>query len=117
MKLNHVNLAVPDVFETASFFETYFGFSLVTEKNDGALLILSGEDGFILALSKSAGPGELMYPRPFHVGFIRNSSSEVDQMVAALGKAGMEIEAPRMRHDRWSSYFTAPGGIRIEIST
>jgi lactoylglutathione lyase len=117
MKLNHINLTVPDVRETAAFFEKYFGFGLVAEVRERSLLILSGENGFILALNKGGNPEDITYPSRFHVGFIRNTLSEIDEIIVALRNDGLEIEAPQRRHDRWNTYFRAPGGIQIEIST
>jgi catechol 2,3-dioxygenase-like lactoylglutathione lyase family enzyme len=117
MKLNHINLTVPDVHETAAFFEKYFGFGVIAERNEGSLLVLSGENGFILALNECGKAGETGYPPRFHIGFIRNSLSEIDEVVVVMRNDGIEVEAPQRRHDRWNTYFSAPGGVQIEIST
>ena len=51
MKLNHLNLSVPNVSETREFFETYFGFRCVVNRGRDTLAVLVGDDGFVLALS------------------------------------------------------------------
>ena len=43
MRLNHVNLTVPDVAVTRAFFETYFGLQCVVERGRGALAVLVDE--------------------------------------------------------------------------
>src|SRR5262245_17697575 len=40
MRLNHLNLTVPDVSQTREFFETYFGLRCVLEKGRNTLVVL-----------------------------------------------------------------------------
>lgn len=54
MQLNHFDLAVPDLGAATAFFENGFGFKVVNSM-DG-LRILTGEGGFVLALTQCAEP-------------------------------------------------------------
>ena len=51
MRLNHLNLTVPDVPRTREFFETYFGFRCVAEMGRDALAVLVDESEFVLTLN------------------------------------------------------------------
>ena len=55
MRLNHLNLTVPDVPRTREFFETYFGFRCVAEKGRDALAVLVDESGFLRVLDTFTG--------------------------------------------------------------
>ena len=50
MKLNHINLVVPDVSAAVSFFKNYFGFTCNAVMGDNIVAVLTGADGFILVL-------------------------------------------------------------------
>ena len=51
MALNHLNLTVPDGRQTRAFFETYFGFRCIAERQSDALVVLVDESGFVLTLN------------------------------------------------------------------
>ena len=65
MRVNHLNLTVPDVSKTREFFEKYFGLKCVADRGCNALAVLIDESGFILTLNnfeKATGsrvPGRL----------------------------------------------------------
>jgi catechol 2,3-dioxygenase-like lactoylglutathione lyase family enzyme len=115
MRLNHLNLAVPDVARTREFLEKYFGLRCVFERGQGALAILVDESGFILALSNFDRATAVAYPTAFHVGFMQESRERVDQIYARLQGDGFEAEPPREFHGAWTFYFQAPGGVVIEV--
>src|SRR5262249_40566858 len=71
MRLNHLNLTVPDVQQTREFFETYFGFRCVAERGRGGLAVLADESGFILALSNFDKAAKVECPCVFHIGFMQ----------------------------------------------
>ncbi len=117
MKLNHLNLAVPNVPESRAFFEKYFGFQILgDQKANHAIAVLRDDDGFILTLSNFEKATEFRYPESFHIGFSQESTERVDQIYQQLKDDGFEAQAPRRFHGSWTFYFHAPGGILVEVS-
>jgi catechol 2,3-dioxygenase-like lactoylglutathione lyase family enzyme len=115
MALNHLNLTVPDVSRTRSFFETYFGFKTVVNRDDGRLIVMLDESGFVLTLNNFAGSAEVEYPGAFHVGFMQENRERVDEMYRRLTADGFEAKAPHEFHGGWTFYFRAPGGFLVEV--
>ena len=115
MGLNHLNLTVPDVPASRSFFETYFGFRCVNERGRDALAVLVDESRFVLTLNNFDKAAEVEYPGAFHVGFLQESREKVDEMHARLKDGGYDAPAPREFHGAWTFYFRAPGGFVIEV--
>jgi catechol 2,3-dioxygenase-like lactoylglutathione lyase family enzyme len=114
MALNHLNLTVPDMAKTRSFFEKYFGFRCVAEPPTG-VIILVDETGFVLTLNNFDKSGEVVYPGAFHVGFRQDSRQQVDAICRWLKADGFDIKPPHEFHGAWTTYFRAPGGFLVEI--
>jgi lactoylglutathione lyase len=115
MRLNHVNLTVPDVSRTREFFETYFGLRCVAEKGRDALAVMVDESGFVLTLNNFGKTTKVEYPEAFHVGFMQESRERVDEIHARLKSGGFDVESPREFHGAWTFYFRAPGGFLVEV--
>lgn len=120
MRLNHLNLCVDDLSEARHFFETFFDFHFLEQKGK-ALVVMSDENGFILVLSDPKafkGKKEIRYPEAFHIGFLVETSSEVDQAYDRLVAGGIQIdkEPYTMRGNSYGFYFTAFNGLLIEVS-
>jgi catechol 2,3-dioxygenase-like lactoylglutathione lyase family enzyme len=115
MRLNHVNLSVPDVAKTREFFETYFGYRCVASRGRDTLAVLTDESGFILTISNFEKVAQVEYPGAFHIGFMQDSSEEVDAVYARLTAAGFEADPPREFHGAWTFYLRAPGGFLVEV--
>jgi lactoylglutathione lyase len=116
MKPNHLNLAVPNVFETRQFFEKYFGFRDVDGvKASNVIAVMTDDSGFILTLSNFNKATRVDYPEGFHVGFVQQSPERVNEINKILKDDGFDVEAPRYFHGSWTFYFRAPGGFTIEI--
>ncbi|EEM16468.1 MULTISPECIES: VOC family protein [Bacillus] len=120
MRLNHLNLCVDDLSEARHFFETFFDFQFLKQKGK-ALVIMSDENGFILVLSDPKafkGQKTIRYPEAFHIGFLVETSSEVDQAYNRLVAGGIEIdkEPYTMRGSSYGFYFTVFNGLLIEVS-
>jgi catechol 2,3-dioxygenase-like lactoylglutathione lyase family enzyme len=115
MKLNHLNLTVPDVPRTREFFETYFGFQCLLEKGRDALAVLADESGFILSLNNFGKASEVEYPGAFHIGFMQESRERVDEIHERLKAGGFDADPPREFHGAWTFYFRAPGGFLVEV--
>ena len=120
MKLNHLDLHVPDVAETSAFFQRYFGFALIDTRAKGGLAILSDGDGMELVLSHaiaafgSADQSERKTVS-YHIGFIVEEREEVDRVFKAMGEDGLEVQAPRAMRGGYLFYCTAPGHILVEV--
>ena len=115
MRLNHLNLTVPDVTKARAFFEGYFGLRCVVERGRGTFAVLVDESGFVLSLSNFDKVASVEYPGAFHVGFMQESVERVDEMYARLTAAGFEAKPPREFHGAWTFYLSGPGGITIEV--
>jgi lactoylglutathione lyase len=115
MRLNHLNLSVPDVPQTQRFFETYFGLRCVAELGRDALAVLVDESGFVLTLNNFGKVTEVEYPGAFHIGFNQENRERVDAMYERLKSDGFAVEPPKQFHGAWTFYFRAPGGFLVEV--
>lgn len=115
MRLNHVNLTVPDVSRTREFFETYFGFRCITAKGRDSLAVLIDESGFIFTLSNFEKATAVEYPGAFHVGFMQESRERVNEIHERLKADGFEVGTPKEFHGAWTFYFRAPGDFVVEV--
>jgi len=120
MKLNHLNLVVPDLDAAQELFTGTFGFGVTLRRGD-TLAALTDEGGFTLVLADSrrfGGDGAPRYPETFHVGFLQETCAAVDALYVRLATAPVELShAPRPMHGSYGFYCTALGGLLIEIST
>jgi catechol 2,3-dioxygenase-like lactoylglutathione lyase family enzyme len=116
MKINHLNLSVPDVAQTARFFTDFFGLHLTEQKGRDTLVVLYDDDGFSLVLSNFDRKTTSSYPRDFHLGFIQEDREQVSAIHARLLTAGHALKPPQGMHGSWGFYFQAPGGVQIEVS-
>jgi lactoylglutathione lyase len=115
MRLNHVNLTVPDVGETRKFFETHFGFRCVFAPGKEALAVLVDESGLVLTLNNFDKAERVEYPGAFHIGFMQENREAVDEIYKRLTAAGFDAAAPREFHGAWTFYLRAPGGFLVEV--
>jgi catechol 2,3-dioxygenase-like lactoylglutathione lyase family enzyme len=115
MRLNHLNLTVPDVARTREFFENYFGFRCVAERGRGFLAVLVDESGFVLTLNNFDDAAQVQYPGAFHIGFMQETREHVDGMYERLRAGGFNPEPPKEFHGAWTFYFRAPGGFLVEV--
>jgi lactoylglutathione lyase len=115
MRVNHLNLTVPDVGQTREFFETFFGLKCVFDLGRNALAVMIDESGFILTLNNFDKASEVEYPGAFHIGFMQDSRERVDEIYQQLKAGGYEAEPPREFHGAWTFYFRAPGGFLVEV--
>ncbi|HMA52592.1 MAG TPA: VOC family protein [Magnetospirillaceae bacterium] len=107
MRLNHLDLPVPDVAETRAFFERYLGFTHERTLGQDGLSILRDEAGLLLVLSKGGS---------FHIGFHLESEQAVRALYDKLAEDGKAGAPPVHQRGAFSFYFTAPGGILVEIA-
>ena len=120
MRLNHLDLHVPNVPATTDFFVRYLGLSLIDTRANGGLAILSDGNGLELVLSHATAKfgSEDQSGRDtvsYHVGFIVESRDEVDAVHAARRADGIDVQGPREMRGGWLFYSYAPGNILVEI--
>ena len=116
MKINHMNMTVPDVEATATFFEKHFAFT-IRKQTGGVIAILEDEDGFVLVLSNFPKTATFDYPADFHIGFYRDTKEDVITVFNRLKAVAVELPPePKEIRDRFGFYFRAPGGLLIEIT-
>ena len=115
MRLNHVNLTVPDVAQARGFFETYFGLRCIAERGRNGIAVLVDESGFVFTLNNFEKVASVEYPGGFHVGFMQGSREEVDAIFERLKADGFDIKPPREFHGAWTFYMDAPGGFTVEV--
>ena len=117
MKLNHVNIAVPDVAATRQFFEEFFGLRCTETKGADTLSVLTDGEGFVLILSNFDKRVTPQYPRDFHLGFLlRNGVDQVNELYQRITASGFEVDPPKKFHGSWGFYLVAPGGVTVEVS-
>jgi lactoylglutathione lyase len=115
MRLNHVNLTVPDVRATREFFETYFGLRCVAERGRDALAVLIDESGCVLTLNNFEKTAQVEYPGAFHIGFMQESRDRVDEIYQQLKSGGFDMDPPKEFHGAWTFYLRAPGNFLVEV--
>lgn len=117
MRLNHLDLAVPDVGEARDFFCRYLGFVQERTLGQDGLSILRDESDMVLVLSRLQRRGAQDYPAGFHIGFHLDDEAAVSVLHARIvGEAGLAAAVPTMQRGAFSFYFTAPGGVLVEVA-
>ncbi len=111
MKLNHVALTVSDREKSAAFYGKFFS---LTDRihDDEHLLILSGSDGCLLALSEGEKPAR--QPRTSHFGFEAASARRVRELRARFAAEEIE-EAEWQESGPTRVQVFDPDGYRVEI--
>ena len=115
MQLNHLNLCVEDLAEARTFFQNCFDFQLLEQKGE-ALAIMNDGHGFTLVLSKLRATHT--YPKDFHIGFLLETSDQVDQTYQRLAVAKIRLtQEPRKLRGSYGFYFTALNNLLFEVSS
>lgn len=113
MKLNHLDVQVPDVQACAAFFTTHFDFTQVSNPHSPAIAILTGEGPFTLVLQHHPKPE---YPEGFHLGFLVDDVHTVHEHRARLVAANLSPSAVQVNGRGTMFYLRAPGGVLVEVS-
>ena len=117
MRLNHLDLAVPDIRAARDLFETHLGFTHLQTLGQDGLAILRDASGLVLVLSRRRRTGAQAYPEGFHIGFHLDTEAEVHALHARLAANGIAVpDAPSIQRGALSFYFHAPGEILVEIA-
>lgn len=116
MRLNHLDLPVPDIAATREFFEKWFGFTHVRTLGRDGLAILRDEGGLLLVLSRRPRVGPQGFPETFHIGFHLDAPDAVRELHERLTAGGYSIAPPSQQRGAFSFYLYAPGEIMIEVA-
>jgi catechol 2,3-dioxygenase-like lactoylglutathione lyase family enzyme len=121
MRLNHLDLHVPDVAATTEFFTRYLGLKHLDTRANGGLAILTDGHGleFVLshALEKFGTADQSKGLVAYHIGFIVESRETVDTIHAAMLVGGIQLSnPPREIRGGYLFYVHAPGNILVEIA-
>src|SRR5437762_4504377 len=100
MKLNHINLVVPNVADAINFFETYFNFKCTDIKGDNIVAILKGVDDDFTLVIMTNKDGNIIYPDAFHIGFMLDNTIAVTETYEKLKNGGVDVgQEPRKIRD------------------
>ena len=114
MKLNHIDLQVPDVQQCAVFFERYFGFALRTSRTTPAIAVLDDGDGFVLVLQRKQD--DERFPDGFHVGFLVPEEQTVLDFQRRAREDGLPVSDPQRNGRGLLVYCRTPFGFLVEVS-
>ncbi|NTF41988.1 VOC family protein [Rhizobium rhizogenes] len=121
MRLNHLDLHVPDVAATRDFLVSVFGLTEVETRRANGLAILRDDAGLELVISrpieKFGGADSVSVGHnTYHIGFMQPSREAVDVLYERAKSAGCEIwQPPAAIRGGWLFYCFAPGRILIEV--
>jgi catechol 2,3-dioxygenase-like lactoylglutathione lyase family enzyme len=116
MRLNHIDLPVPDVAATRDFFETWLGFTHERTLGQDGLSILRDADGLVLVLSRLRRDGAQTWPVPFHIGFHLESQAAVSDLHARMAAGGLAVDLRPMQHGAFYLLPDDAGPILVEVA-
>jgi catechol 2,3-dioxygenase-like lactoylglutathione lyase family enzyme len=116
MRLNHLDLPVPDVAAARSFFIDQLDFVHVDTLGQDGLSILHDGAGMMLVLSRRRRTGAQAFPDTFHIGFHLQSVEEVSAAFDRLSVAGYAKTPPEWQRGAFSFYATGPCELVVEVA-
>ena len=121
MRLNHIDIHVPDVAATAAFLVRYFGLKLREMRGASGLAILDDDAGLEIAVSHpiekfGGGDQQALGLVTYHLGFIQSERHNVDRLYSALKESDAELVGePREMRGGYLFYCMAPGRVLVEV--
>jgi hypothetical protein len=112
VKLNHVDLQVPDVQALAGFLVEHFDLVRFSNDRSPAIAILDA-DGFTLVIQRGDGS----YPEGFHIGFVGLDPDAAIAHRARLVAAGVVVGEIGTNARGTRFYLKAPGDVVVEVSS
>ena len=109
MKLNHLDLQVPDVQALAAFLVTHFGLGRQSNDRSPALAILTDDGGLVLVLQR--GPAR----DGGHIGFYVDTVAAVEAHHARLTAAEVPV-GPVERSGRGTLFYVRAHQQLIEVN-
>lgn len=121
MRMNHLDLHVPDVAATSDFLVQHFGLTMREMRGVNGLAILDDEAGLEIVISKPiekfGGADQMKFGvSTYHIGFMLSEKDAVNRLYDTLKQAGAELwSEPQAMRGGWLFYCFAPGRILIEV--
>lgn len=121
MRMNHLDIHVPDVAATSAFLVQHFGLKLREMRGANGLAILGDEHGLEIIISKpiekfGGADQQTLGVNTFHIGFILPEKADVDRVYEGLKKTQARLwNEPQFMRGAWLFYCVAPGEILIEV--
>jgi extradiol dioxygenase family protein len=121
MRMNHLDLHVPDVAAAREFFVDIFGLKATETRGRDGLAILNDDAGLEIVLSRpvekyGAADTVSVGVNTYHIGFILPERDDVDTLYTRLIDGGYEAwHEPRAIRGGWLFYAMGPGKILIEV--
>ena len=115
MKLNHINLGVTDVIAATTFLTQNFGLQLAADMPQNEFMGFTHDDNDALISVFKAK--DVVYPKIFHVGFLQDTTAQVNEMHTKLEAGGFTPGDPKEEFGRYVFYVNAPGGFVVEVSS
>ncbi|WP_105415041.1 VOC family protein [Neorhizobium sp. T25_27] len=121
MRMNHIDIHVPDVAATTAFLVRHFGLTLREMRGANGLAILNDDAGLEIVVShpveKFGGAEQRsLGVVTYHLGFIQPERAEVDRLYGELQASDAELVGePREMRGGYLFYCLAPGRVMIEV--
>jgi len=121
MRLNHLDLHVPDVGATSDFLIRHFGLTLRDMRGQNGLAILGDDAGLEIVISQpiekfGGAEQERLGVATYHIGFMQSDRTEVDRLYRVLKESDAQLVGePREMRGGYLFYCLAPGRILIEV--
>lgn len=113
MKLNHLDLQVPDVVATAALFEEMLALRIESNRASPAIAILSDGHGFTLVLQRRSD--EQPFPEGFHFGFLVDAVDAVRAFRAKAHARGLDV-SDVIENGRGTLCYWRVAGLLVEVS-
>lgn len=120
MKLDHLELLVPDRDAAMAWYGEWLGFEPVQEHKDWAATgpLMLTNDGGETMLALFAGPSQAEADdRGWRRLALRTDAVALSEFVIRYRPSGQPLEGPCDHGKAWSYYFTDPWGNRLEVTT
>lgn len=122
-KINHIHIKSPDPRKTAEWYETAFGFKIVSDetRSFGDRFIRCSSDGGMLVSISNARTGETLGPAnaSAHWGLehFAIECDDIDADIARLDKLGAKLQEGPIKAPNGVrfAFLGAPDGARIEL--
>jgi catechol 2,3-dioxygenase-like lactoylglutathione lyase family enzyme len=115
MKLNHLDLHVPDVLALTDFLVRHFDLEVRGNATSPKIQILTDGHGFTLVVQRAKDDGG--YPEGSHIGFLVDDEATVRVQHAKMVEQGVTNLTPIDMNGRGTMFYCrAPGGIVVEVN-
>jgi catechol 2,3-dioxygenase-like lactoylglutathione lyase family enzyme len=121
MRMNHIDIHVPDVAATTAFLVRHFGLTLREMRGGSGLAILNDASGLEIVVSQpvekfGGAEQQALGVVTYHLGFIQPERAEVDRLHRELKDGDAELVGePREMRGGYLFYCLVPGRVMIEV--